>query len=254
MKPFTLVSYVLKAAIRDKLIIGITLMLIIAVSLAVFMGATALTEQDRFVAVFAAGSIRILNVFGLVLFVIFFIRRSFETRDVEFMLSRPVSRTKLVLSYAGGFSVIAAGLAIVSGACIYVLSSHLASNGHFFWALSLMAENIIMVNVALFFSMILSSPASCAFICMGFYVLSRMMTQILGIIDSGKVATDGHVLEFLMQIISALMPRLDLMAQTSWLVYGIEDIQNFAFVTIQCVVYTSLIIFAALIDMHYRKF
>ena len=107
MKSLTMIRYVVTAALRDRLIIGLCFLLIMAVSLSIFMGSAALTEQDPFVAVFAAGSIRMLNVFGLVLFIVFFIRRSFETRDIEFMLSRPIGRIQLVLSFAAGFSILA---------------------------------------------------------------------------------------------------------------------------------------------------
>lgn len=254
MTAFPLISYVITAAIRDRLIVGLCILLAGAVSLSIFMGGAAITEQDRFVAVFSAGSIRILNIVGLVLFIVFFIRRSFETRDVEFMLSRPIGRTQLVLSYAIGFSLIAVFMGVVSGACIMALSPHLISAGHGLWILSLIVENIIMVNVALFFSMILTSAASCAFATFGFYVLARMMSQILGIIDSDKGVLDADVLEFTMQVISALMPRLDLMTQTSWLVYGPTEKIDAVFILVQGAIYTSLILCAALVDMRRRQF
>jgi len=254
MIPLTMIRYVVTAAIRDRLIIGLCFLLIMAVSLSIFMGAAAITEQDEFVAVFSAGSIRMLNAFGLVLFIVFFIRRSFETRDIEFMLSRPIGRIQLVLSYSAGFSIIAAFLGLVSGACVIALSPHLFSSGHLLWTLSLIVENILMVNVALFFSMILTSAASCAFAALGFYVLSRMMSQILGIIDSGKELVNIQALEIVMQVISALMPRLDLMAQTSWLIYGPDEKIGYSFILLQGLIYAALILLAALIDMRRRQF
>ena len=254
MKSLPLIGYVITAAIRDKLIIGICVLLAAAVSLSVFLGSAAITEQDQFVAVFSAGSVRILNIVGLVLFIVFFIRRSFETRDIEFMLSRPVGRTQLVLSYAAGFSLIATLMGVISGLCIMALSPHLVSGGHALWILSLVVENVIMVNVALFFSMILTSAASCTFATFGFYVLARMMSQILGIIDSGKNAVDLKILEMIMQAISSVMPRLDLLTQTSWLVYGPDENIGPAFILMQGIIYSSLILLAALIDMRRRQF
>jgi len=254
MKALMLVQYVVTAAIRDKLIISIFLLLIMAVSLSIFMGSAATTERDQFAAVFSAGSIRILNAAGLILFIVFFIRRSFETRDIEFMLSRPVGRLTLVMSYAAGFSIIAVLLGVTSGLCVYALSPHLFSEGHILWTISLIAENIIIANAALFFSMVLTSAASGAFATLGFYVLARMMSQILGIIDSGKGIMEIKFLEQIMQLISALMPRLDLMAQTSWLIYGKEDQIGYLFVVSQCVIYSGVILLAALIDMRRRQF
>lgn len=254
MPLFPLIRYVITAAVRDKLLIGICVLLAVAVAMSVFLGSAAVTEQDRFVAVFAAGTIRILNVAGLILFIVFFIRRSFESRDIEFMLSRPIGRVQLVLSYAAGFSVIAMIFGLLSGLAVMALSPHLISTGHALWLLSLIVENIIMANVALFFSMILTSAASGAFASFGFYVLARMMSQILGIIDAGSQALNFKLLSTVMQMISSVMPRLDLLTQTSWLVYGPDDKIGAGFILVQGGIYTALILLAALIDMRRRQF
>ena len=254
MKSVTLISYVIKAAVRDRLILGLALLLIMAASLSIFMGSAAVTEQDQFAAVFAAGSIRLMNVIGLTLFIVFFIRRCFEMRDIEFMLSRPVGRKRLILSYSAGFSLIAVALGLVSGTSLFLLSPHLFSDGYILWTLSLIVENIIMVNVALFFSMILSSASSCAFACLGYYILARMSAELLGVVEGGKQLFNSEILEFGLQLISMLMlPRLDLLTQTSWLIYGPQDI-GYAFVLIQGFFYTAVVISAALLDMRYRQF
>ncbi|MBL4805250.1 MAG: hypothetical protein JKY71_10325 [Alphaproteobacteria bacterium] len=255
MKSVILIQYILKAAIRDRLLLGVSLLLVMAVCMSMFMGSAAVSEQDQFAAVFAAGSIRLLNAIGLTLFIVFFIRRCFEMRDIEFMLSRPIGRLKLVLTYSAGFSVIAALLALLSGLCVIALSPHMFSEGHILWTLSLIVENIIIANVALFFSMILTSAASCAFACLGYYVLARMSAELLGVVSSGKYIFDSHWLELALQTISALMlPRLDLLTQTSWLVYGLEDTVGLAFVLSQGAIYSALAICAALLDMRYRQF
>lgn len=250
----TLIRYVITAAIRDKLIIGLCVLLLMAISLSLFMGSAALTEQDQFAAVFAAGSIRVLNCLGLVLFIVFFMRRSFEGRDIEFMLSRPVARLQLILSFSAGFSVLAVFVGLVSGLCVIALSPHLFSAGHILWMSSLIIENIIMVNVALFFSMILTSAATCAFASFGFYVLSRMMSQLLGIIDSDKDIGSFAKLGGVMEGVSMLMPRLDLMTQTSWLVYGMPENIGYPFLILQGFIYGGLIVWAAYIDLRFRQF
>lgn len=250
-----LIRYVLTAALRDKLVIGLIILLGMGVSMAVFMGAAAITEQSRFVAVYAAGSMRIINALGLILFVVFFIRRSFDARDIEFVLSRPVGRVRFLLSYVAAISFLAMFFGAVTGICLYFLSPGLDAGGLLLWTVSLIAENIIIVNAALFFSMILTSAATAAFAVSGFYVLARMMSQILGIIDSGKSMMHASFLETAMQGISMVMPRIDLMAQTSWLIYGIEPGGvGFIFVLGQGAVYTAVLVLASLVDLRYRQF
>ena len=58
-----------------------------------------------------------------------------------------------------------------------------------------------------------------------------------------------------MNIVSMVVPRIDLMTQTSWLIY--PDAPNeigYAFVLIQGVVYCALLITAALVDLRRRQF
>lgn len=249
----SLVLYVLTAALRDRLVMAMIITLIVGTSLAVFLGSAAIAEKQQFALVFAGAGLRMAGVLGLVLFTVFFIRRSFDTRDVDFILSRPVSRVEFLLSYAAGLSVLAFGMAAAQMLCLYLLGPNFFGPGHISWAISIAAENIIMVNTALFFSMILSSAATAATATAGFYILARLMGQLLGIIDSaGKPDFFYSLMEYMLQGISAVMPRLDLMAQTSWLVYG--QAVEIKFILLQGAIFTILIVTAALVDLVRRQF
>lgn len=228
--------------------------LLLGTSLSLFLGYAATIEKERFALVFAGGGLRIAGVMGLVLFVVFFIRRSFEAKDVELLLSRPVGRIRFLLSYATALSLLALFVGVMQGVCIYMIGWHLFGQGHLLWIASIIAENIIMVNVALFFAMILTSAASAAMAVYGFYILSRMMGQILGTIDAGSRIYDLKILELIMQGISSVMPRLDLMGQTSWLIYGPDTQTGIGFMFVQGLVFTALIVMASLIDLIRRQF
>ncbi|GJL84518.1 MAG: hypothetical protein DHS20C02_02930 [Micavibrio sp.] len=249
-----LVTYVLTAALRDKLLLSLLILLVLGASMSVFIGSSAVIEQDRFSVVFAGGGLRVASVLGLVLFVVFFVRRSFENKDVEFLLSRPIGRIQFLLSLATAFSLLGILMGAAVGATLYALSPHLFAQGHILWVVSLMVENMIMVNAALFFSMFLSSASTAAMVTFTFYILSRMMGQILGIIDAGGRLFDFGPMSIAIQMISAVTPRLDLMAQTSWLVYGAGDEIGFIYIIIQGLVFSTLIILASLLDLVFRKF
>ncbi len=251
---FPLVRYVLMAAVRDRLVLSVLVVMLLGCLLSIFMGSAAIIEKDQFSVVFAAASLRILLVLGLVLFVVFFIRRSFEGKDIEFLLSRPVSRLNIIFSYGAAFSLIAVFLGIVAGVAVYFVSPHLLGYGHTLWVLSIIVEAIIMVNVALFFSMYISSSATASLITLGFYVFARMMGQLLGIVDSALVDSYGPY-AVILQMVSVITPRLDLMGQTSWLIYG-ADAGDFGVVHIllQGVVFTFLVLFAASLDFIRRQF
>ena len=69
--------YVLSAAIKDKIFILYIGLVAIILSLSLFFGSSAVTEQDQFSAVFTSGALRIASAFTLVLFIVFYFRRSF---------------------------------------------------------------------------------------------------------------------------------------------------------------------------------
>lgn len=249
----SLVKYVLKAAIRDRLVIALLLIMVVASSLSLFMGSAAIVEQDQFTYVFASGSFRLAGVFALILFTVFFIRRSFEARDIEYLLSRPISRPQFLLSYAGGLSILAIITAFIQTFSLAIIMQFNLGEGFALWALSIVIENIIIVNVALFFSLFLSSAAGASMAVIGFYVLSRMIGQILGVLQTGKSSLfEG--LEVMMKMVSVVIPRLDLMGQSSWLLYGVDDTANIGFIIIQCGVFILLILALGMIDLMKRQF
>ena len=151
-----LVRYVLTAALRDKLILTMALLIALGAALAVFLGSSAITEKESFSTVFGASGLRFLGVFGIVLFVSFYMRRSFETKEVEFLLSRPLSRMTFLFSHAAAFMILSVTLAgVVTAAGFFLGKPNLP--GLIMWGMSVAIETMIMSSVALFFSMVLSS-------------------------------------------------------------------------------------------------
>ncbi|MFP4312900.1 MAG: hypothetical protein ACLFR0_01125 [Alphaproteobacteria bacterium] len=254
---FNLVQYTLWGAMRDRMVFSMLGIMVLGACLSLFLGSAAVMEQDQFVLVYAGGGLRLAVILGLVLFVVSFIRKSFETKDVEFLLSRPVSRVQLVLAYSFAFSLIAILSALALGLVIYAIAPHLFSEGHILWIASIGIENIIMVNTALFFAMIITSAAGAAIATLGFYLLCRMMGQILGIAASGSIVQSGkmdEIMRIVVETISMFLPRLDLLGQTSWLVYGEAGVISYGFIIMQGLVFTGLIVTACLFDLVRRQF
>lgn len=249
-----LIQYVLMAAGRDRLIHALVILVVVGVSLSLFLGGSALAEAKQFSVVFAAGGLRFAGVAGLVLFIVFYVRRSFEHKDVEYFLSRPITRRAYLLSHAAAFSVLALFIALLITGALYGTAPDLWGAGHILWALSLGMEYMIMANAALFFAFVLTSPAVTTLAVFALYVLARMMGQLLGIVDHGGEGAGAEIMGFVMQIISLIVPRLDLMAQTSWLIYPPDDTVSYGFIVIHGVVYSLLLWAMALFDLERRQF
>lgn len=249
-----LIYYVLMAALRDRLILSLILFMVVGTCVSIFIGSSAVIEADQFALVFSATGLRLAGMMGLILFAVFYVRRAFETKDIDYLLSRPISRPCFIVSHAVAFSLLAAGVALFAEIALLILSPHsIIIEGHILWMVSLMVEFIIMINAALFFSMVLTSAASAAMATAGLYILARMMGQILGIID--ERISEGGIgwLSSVMEGISLIVPRLDLMAQTTWLVYGAGG-DSLVLIGAQGVAYTALLVVAATIDLRRRQF
>jgi len=267
-----LIKYVLVAAMRDKLMMTLMLMTLLGAAIAVFMGSATVTEENSFSIVFGAGGLRILGVIGLVLFCTFYVRRSFENKEVEFLLSRPISRISFLLSHAAAFAILALFVASLMTFVVFVIG-HSNLTGLLVWGMSISSEYIIMTVASLFFSMVLTSAAGSALATLGFYALCRMMGTVLGIVATSPQAMVAIMGSF-MKIISIIIPRFDLMGQTSWLVYGVKGsagitflsntsdyvvgfVQNVGlsgFILIQSILFVGLLLAAAAYDFYRREF
>lgn len=251
-----LVKYVLKGAIRDRLLITLLAMIALGIFLSLFMSSSALIEKDQFSIVYLAASLRLFALSGVMLFIIFFVRRSFLARDVEYLLTRPVTRASFILSHALAFSLIALIVSSVLGIGVGYLGYKVGNlHGTFYWITGLTCEYLLMANVAFFFAMVLTSPTAAALASFGLYVLGRMMGQLLMVAKLPPGDVPGyHVLAAVFKMVSMLVPRLDLMTQTSWLLYGVESLRDYWLIIVQAVFFLFLILMAALIDLRRRQF
>ncbi len=249
-----LVRYILTAAVRDRLFISFILFLCVAVSISFFLGSAAVNETQQFSIVFAASGLRIATILSLILFVVFYLRRSFDSRDVEYLLSRPISRLQFLISHFAAFfilSIFAAALVLVT---IMAVSLGNIDVSQLIWASSILVECVVMTTMAMFFAMVLTSAVSAILITMGFYVLARLIGQIHGIIENRDMGEVFSFLEKVMSGVSIFVPRLDLLGQSSWLIYGFENTINLSAIIIQCFIFCGLILVATYIDLSRRQF
>lgn len=249
-----LFRYILMAAGRDRFFLSLIGILVVVIALSVFFASSAITEQDQFARSFAAFGFRLFGVVTLVFFVVGYIRRCFENRDIDYLLSRPMSRISFILTHAAAFSVLALIAAVILGGTTVGLQVGAPMSGAFLWWVSVAAEFVIMANVAMFFAFVMTSSTACMLIVFSFYLLARLIGEILGILQKG--AGDGlfGLLSKIMEMISIFIPRLDLMGQAKWILYGIAPEISLPFILAQTGIFTAMVIGATCLDMHRRQF
>lgn len=250
----TNIRYILITALRDWLFIGLLAGVLLAAAISATLGSTAFLEEKEMTLTFASGSARLILMVGLIIFVCFHIRSAFDTKEIDVILSRPISRSNLVLSYWLGFSFVGLLLALPVVALLAVIGV-LNWPGFAGWAASLVLETGLVVALALFSAFTLRSAVTSVIACMGFYVLSRMMAFFVFTSQSGMFNDPKFiVLKWALQAISTIVPRLDFFAKSEWLVYGFNTALDWQLYVIQTAIFVPLLLAASMIDFKRKQF
>lgn len=250
----TTIRYIMITAIRDRLFAGLFVCVLAAALLSRLLGGTALLEPEQMTLVFLAASSRIILAVGLIVFVCFHVRSAFDAKEIDVMLSRPMSRHHLVLSYWVGFALVALLLTAVSVAVTLIMGA-LDQAGFWIWSLSFLAELWLVVALSLFAAFTLRSAVSAVLASLSFYVLARMMGFFVATANKSLLFENDKVdaaLQLSIQAISLVVPRLDFFAKTQWLVYGIGD--EPIWFALQAAIYIPLLLVAAIIDFRRKQF
>ncbi|MCH2547506.1 MAG: hypothetical protein MK052_07850 [Alphaproteobacteria bacterium] len=252
----TNIRYILLTALRDWLFVGLLLGVVACAMISSAMGDMAMVEPEQLKLTYAAASVRIVLVVGLIVFVCFHIRNGFDTKEIDVFLSRPISRPNLVLSYWLGFSVVAMLLVVPTIIVVYYVGA-LDAKGFMMWASSFALEMLLVVAAALFSAFTLKSAVSSVMASLGFYVLSRMMGFFIATSNSSLLfrSTDlNEFSKFLMEHLAIFVPRLDFFGKTEWLVYGMNDMADMQRFMLQAAIFVPLLLAATVIDFRRKQF
>lgn len=249
--------YVLITALRDRFLGALFLALLAAVGGSVFFGSSAVTEQRALGLAFAGELVRFILVLGMMTFVSFHIRRMYETREVEAILARPISRVTFVLAYFFAYAVVAL-LLVVAALPLLMLALQASGLGLAEWEASLALEALIVVALGLFCAMALESATASVLAGLGLYILGRSAAFFRAIAESGSGAAGNDAVNagarWVMEAVAAVMPRLDLFGQSRWLVYGPGGGWGMSELLVQTAIYVPLLLLATIRDLHVKRF
>lgn len=251
----SLYRYTLKAVRRDRVIQLMLVMMLMAAAVSIFLGGAATIEPDKYAIAMAGTSLRTVAVLGLIIFISFFIRRAFDSREIDYLLATPLTRQRLLLSFSAAFITVAFFLAIVIGVFMMGLSLSL-SKGLLVWCGSVIVELMVTSVMALFFSIVLKSATVSALCSLGFYSLSRMIGVMIGIIEAGLIDRNWGttIMTPVVKVISVVVPRFDLLAQSAWIVYGDTPGVSLWIIPVQAIVFCALFLACAAFDLRRSQF
>ncbi len=252
----SILKYILLTAIRDRLYAGLFIILLAAFGISSLVGGTALVERAQATMVYVAGSSRMIFTVGMILFVCFYVRKTFENREVEFVLSKAISRHSFILAYLFGFVLVSLLIILPLAVLLFFMKAKLI--GLAYWTLSLILEALIIITFSLLAALILKSAVSAVMASLGFYIISRMMGFFVLTIKIPKDLSDfsslDRILKATLKIISIIFPRLDLYGKSDWLIYGVVNFSDIYIILGQSLIYIPLMIFMAFYDFNHKQF
>jgi ABC-type Na+ efflux pump permease subunit len=246
--------YTLLEALRNRLL-WLALMLVAAgLAFTQFLQQVTITESVQIQAALLAALLRIGAVFILAAYVVTSMVREFNDKVTELILSRPLRRSSYFFGKLAGYAAVALALALISSLplLLFVPAARVA-----LWGLSLACELLLVTAFALFcvFSLTQVMSALAAVTC--FYLLSRSISalQIMAANPLSDTLSAGQkVVNFVIDAIAFVLPGVDRMTQTGWLIYAAPTAADVAQVLAQTAAYALLLCGAALFDLQRKNF
>jgi len=248
---FTLARFSLLEAIRTRTGWLALALLGIGAGLAWLTGQVAITETQEIQAVLTASFLRFAAVFLLIAFVATAQAREAADKSIDLLLSLPTPRSAYYLGKLLGYLGAGWLLAAMFGFFMMLLVPAYNTAA---WAFSLGLELSIVAAATLFFATTLTQTQAALAAALGFYLLSRSISAFR-LIGGSAILDDqsrSHaVIQWLMEAIAAVLPRLDLFTQSAWLTSTPGPLTSIA---IQAVIYVGLLATAGLIDFYRKNF
>ena len=239
-------------AVRNRLLWLTVILVAAAFGFTQFLSQVAITETREIQTALLAAPLRVAAVFILAVFVITSMVRESSDKVTELLLSLPAPRSYYFFGKLAGFAVVAAVLALL---CALPLAPFARPSGLALWTASLMCELLIVAAMSLFCVLSLAQVVPAFAAVGGFYLLSRSMTamQIIAGASLHDPTLADRIVGAIVDFIALLLPSLDGMTQTAWLLGGaFGDV--LASVFGQTAIYLVLICSAALFDLYRKNF
>ncbi|MDB5812678.1 MAG: hypothetical protein JWN94_4800 [Betaproteobacteria bacterium] len=252
-KILTLARFTLLEALRTRLEWVFVIALAAVFGAAYFAQTLAITESARVQIVFSATASRLIAVFVLSLYILTSIVREFNDKGLELTLSFDLRRSDYIFGRLLGFTLIAFVMALLAGLPQMILAPLSAALQ---WSCALAFELTIVAALSLFCVMTFTQLMPAASFVAGFYLLARSLSAIRLISDTSVVGYNvqsREVMGWLVDVLALVLPSLDRFSQSAWLVDGTAQWSAVGVCAVQAVIYSTLLIAAAIFDFYRRN-
>jgi len=252
MPAATLARFVVLESLRSGLPWLAAASIAAAVALAAFLSGVALTETRALQVSIVAALLRAAAIFLVTAHVAASTLRELNDKGLEIMLALPLARSTHYLGRLGGHAVCAAALALAFALPLLLWAP---AGPVAYWGVSLACEAALVAAAALFFSMTLAQPVPAMAATLALYLLARTI-DIIQSIAAGPLSDASlaaQVQRGAVEGIALLLPRLDAVTRSEWLLYGAPPAAAFFAALAGLGIYAVLLSAAGLFDFQRRN-
>lgn len=224
----------------------------LAVALAAFLSQVAVTESLTLQAALVAALLRASAVFLIAAQVAGATLREINDKALELALALPISRLAQYLGRLGGFAACSVALAALFSLPLLLWAP---PGSVALWGVSLALECTLVAAASMFFAMALAQLVPAIAAVAGLYLLGRSIAAMQAIASSpladSSLAHD--IARWAVDATAFLLPRLDAVTRTEWLLYGAPAWQAYVASLAGLAAYAALLVAAGLFDFHRKN-
>lgn len=223
---------------------------LVAAGLGFFLGELALTEIAEFRVTMMAALLRPTAVFLLVTFVVTSVLRERAERRLEMSLAMAVPPLVWTLGRLLGIVLLAGALAALAG--VVLLAAAQLPMETALWAGTLLLELCVVGAFALFAASSMGQLTSALGVTLAFYLVARALAAVLFMFDGHTHDASTTLMLNVLEVLSLVMPRLDLHAHSGWLLEGGAEPALAGRLALASLVYLLLLVAATAFDLRRR--
>lgn len=236
-------------ALRSRLPWLVLAAVLAVLGVASFLAQLALTEAPAYRGAIAAALLRVVAVLIVCLFVVTSLLRELHDKGFEMLLALPISRAALLAGKLLGYGAVALAVAVLCALAAMLVAAPAAA---LMWGVSLAMELWLIAVLSVLCLFTFSQVPAAVAAVLAFYLLSRAVAafQLIGhgpLMEEVGVA--GMVMVKVVDALAFMLPELHRFTSSDWLVYGPAPWTELLPLAGQTLVYSALLVSAALFDL-----
>lgn len=247
----TIARYTVLEARHNRLGPLLLLVALAGIGFSGFLNELALTESRQLQAALLAATLRLAAVFLVATFVVTSMLREAQDKGLELLLALALPRAAYLLGKLAGYGALTLAPALLFGALGLFFAPPAQAA---LWGASLLCELWIVAAFSLLCALSFSQLPAALAASAGFYLLARAIggLQLIGHSRFGAHSPAQRAIGGGLDLIAAVLPRLDSFTRTEWLMYHTGNAAALLDIGLQTTLYVGLLTAAALFDL-YRK-